>query len=339
MEHKKFTPKEVADIKTWGETHISAILNYFGIKVNDRGKYLTGCCPIPYHPGDASNPKAFVWSFDKGNWHCYSHGCQSDTSSDIIGLVQSMKEMAFPIAIKFLYELKNGELQNAPEVIPTQSKDSTINTHIDIAKLKILMADKYFKGRGIREDVLQKHHVGYWQKVGTFMDRRAIVPVFDIESNLVGFTGRTLLNKDELNSTGMAKWVHGRDFVTRKAGTFNKQSVLYNLNHAKDVIQRTGKVYMVEGPIDVWKMQMAGIFNVVATLGLGLSIEQINLLVALSVQDVVICYDNDEHDAGLNAAHRIRDSIGEHFDVVIKIPENGKDYGEMTVAEVLGALL
>ena len=69
----------------------------------------------------------------------------------------------------------------------------------------------------------------------------------------------------ELASSNQAKWMHGRDFVTRKAGLFNKSSILYNLINCKQEVIRSHKVYIVEGPIDVWKMEQAGINNVVAT--------------------------------------------------------------------------
>lgn len=333
-EHKKFSKEEVDDIKRWAHSHIISIFNFLQIKFTDSGKYLTAKCPIPYHGGDGNNPKAFVWSFDKTNWRCYTHQCQEDTGSDIVGLVMALKEMAFPQAVNFLYELKNGILKNIPEeqTIKREHQEA-INTPIDINKLKILMSDIYFYKRGISPEILKKHKVGYWQKMGTFMDRRAIVPVFDANNNLVGFSGRIVDDNTE-----QAKWVHGRDFVTRKAGTFNKSSVLYNLNNCIDTVKQTKKVYIVEGPIDLWKLEMAGIKNVVATLGLGLTFEQQKLLISLGVETIVICYDNDENHAGQNAANRIMEQVNTLFSVIIKIPQE-KDFGEMSISEIIGQLL
>ncbi len=336
QEYKKFTKDEIQEIKNWANSHIIAIFQHFNVNFSDVGKYLKGKCPVPYHGGNGDNPMAFVWSFGKNSWRCYTHMCQEDTSSDAVGFVMSMKEIAFPQAIVYLHNLKNGELQACPEVARNRSNGSTDNGNapVDKAKLDILMEDTYFIGRGISKDVLAKHKVGYWQKTGTFMDRRAIVPVFDALNNLVGFTGR-ITNKDE----EAAKWVHGKDFVTRKAGTFNKTSVLYNLNNCIDVVKHTKKVFIVEGPIDVWKLEMAGITNVVATLGLGLSFEQQKLLISLGVEVIVICYDNDENHAGSQASQRILEQVGSIFKVELKLPANSKDYGEMNVQEILEALL
>jgi len=342
-EYKTYTKDEINEIKRWGRSHITAVLKQLGIEYFDGGRYLKARCQIPYHPGDADNTGAWVWSCDQGVWRCYSHGCHEDTSTDVVGLVQAMREMAFPQALRYIDELRNGELKDMPaDRGSTAVKVERDNVIVDPEKLTLLMEDIYFCGRGISTEILRKHKVGYWQRTGTFMDRRAVVPVYDALNNVVGFTGRVLLNDEELASTDQAKWVHGRDFVTRKAGLFNKGSVLYNLNNCKDNLKQTKKVFIVEGPIDVWKLQMAGIYNVVATLGLGLSFEQQQLLISLGVETVILCYDNDSEskaNAGLNACERIKEQIQGHFTVSIKQPPAGKDYGALTVGEILETLL
>jgi DNA primase len=334
---KEFTSTDINEIKRWANKHISAILRALGIRYLDRGRYITGCCPIPYHAGDGDNPRAWVWAYDQEKWRCYSHSCQEETGSDVIGLVMAMKEVAFPIAIKILQELKDTDLKDVPaeeraERILQKAEDNKL---VPKDNLKILHPDTYFRGRGISEEVLAKHKVGYWQKTGTFMDRRAVVPIFDYDNNLVGFTGRVIIDEEERAQSDLAKWVHGRDFVTRKAGLFRKTSILYNLNNCKQAVLRTHKVYLVEGPIDLWKMEMAGVNNVVATLGLSISFEQIQLLVRAGVSDVVICYDND--DAGNEAAEKVKAQLDEHFEVSIKHPTD-KDFGEMSTADILETL-
>jgi len=329
---KNFSKEEISDIKDWAHNHIGAILRHYGIKYTDRGRYYTACCPVPCHPGDADNPRAFAWAFDNKSWHCYSHQCQQDTSSDIIGLVMALEEVAFPIAIIKLHELRNGALRDAPSSRTPVNSRTTENIRLDKDKLNLLKEDNYFSSRGISSDILSKHQVGYWQKTGTFMDRRAIVPVFDASNNLVGYTGRLIIEDTE-----QAKWVHGKDFVTRKAGTFNKTSLLYNLNNCQEAIKSSRTVYIVEGPIDVWKLQMASIYNVVATLGLGLSFQQQELLVTLGVENIVFCYDNDV--AGQGAIDRAKEQFATLFKVSRKLPPPGKDFGDLQVHEIVEILL
>ncbi len=335
MSEKEFSGNDINSIKGWANKHVLAILRHLGIQVSDTGRYLKSCCPVPYHPGDGNNSGAWVWAYDQQKWRCYTHSCQEETGSDIIGLVMAMKEMAFPHAIKYLRELKDSDLQDLPpEATPEKvAQKVEENRHIDKHKLSILMPDTYFRGRGISENILAKHRVGYWQKTATFMDRRAVVPVFDVNNNLVGFTGRVIMSDEELGSSDHAKWVHGRDFVTRKAGTFKKTSILYNLNNCKDSVTRSSRIYIVEGPIDVWKMEQAGISNVVATLGLSISFEQIQLLVRFGVKDVVLCYDND--DAGDLASKRVKEQIKDYFNVIIKQPKDAHDFGEMNTQQIL----
>jgi DNA primase len=251
----------------------------------------------------------------------------------------AMFEVPFPQALRFLKNLKDGDLKNLPKVsydIDNRKQICQANFKIDKEKLNILMPDKYFsETRGIPSNIIQKHKVGYWQKTGTFMDRRAIVPIFDIDNELVGFSGRiTVDNQDQ------SKWVHGKDFVTRKAGVFNKAGVLYNLNNCKNSVSQTKKIFIVEGPIDVWKLEIAGIYNVVATLGLGISFEQQRLLVSLGVETIVICYDNDrETHAGQRAAERIKEQLSGMFKIEIKLPKDSKDYGDMSTHDILENLL
>jgi len=100
---------------------------------------------------------------------------------------------------------------------------------------------------------------------------------------------------------------------------------------------RSGKVYIVEGPVDVWKMEMAGVNNVVATLGVSISFEQIQLLVRLGVREVVLCYDND--GAGTTGIEKVREQIKDHFVVTVRQPSENKDFGEMTTHDILETLL
>ena len=96
------------------------------------------------------------------------------------------------------------------EKVQQREKD---NKYIDKAKLKILRPDIYFCGRGIKEHILAKHNVGYWQKTGTFMDRRAIVAIYDVNNKLVGFSGRVIISEEERKNTTHAKWMHGSNVV------------------------------------------------------------------------------------------------------------------------------
>jgi len=321
-------------VKEWAETNIICVLNALSIEYVDRGKSLTGCCPVPYHKGDATNKTAFNWSIEKNMWACWTHRCHEDTYPNIFGLVMSMKELSFPAALHYLNDLMlNPNTISIPRAISSNKKQYNIsqeNTPINKSKLDLLYPDTYFTlDRGISEDIIKKHRVGYWQKSGSIMHKRAIVPVFDEQNELVGFSGRDI--------TGLShqKWIHAKDFVHYSNEVFTKSSILYNLNNIKKLCPRPTSLIIVEGPIDLWKLEMAGIQNVVATLGLGLSFVQVSKLVELGINKLTICYDNDKKTkAGEKAAISIQNNLADIFTIEIKIPELNKDFGEMDVDEI-----
>lgn len=328
----KFSREEIDEIKRWAEDNITTVFSSLEFYPDDKGRYLTSCCPMSFHPGDANNNKAFVWSTDKGSWACFTHQCNNVTRGDIIGFVQAFKECSFYNAINILFDIKsNTPIINIKKCRQIHKKSTVL---LDKNKLKILMPDRYFIYRGIDSAILKRHSVGYWQKTGTFMDKRAIVPIFDSNNNLVGFSGRTILPDEEYEALNYSKWIHALDFVSFKTEIFDKSNHLYALNLNKDYIKEAKLVYIVEGPMDLWRLEMAGIKNVVATLGINLSPAQLNLLVGLNIEKIVICYDNDKNKAGFNAAVKIKNQLEGLIDVVIKCPIGFKDYGEMSIEEI-----
>lgn len=325
----------IPELKDWANQHILEICHNLGFLPTDRGRYLTSCCPAPYHAGDANNDRAFVWSYDKQSWHCYTHHCEETTGYDIIGLVQMLKECSLGHALHILEEFKEKGFDPTIKVI-TKSIIGVKTYPINKEKLKILMPDEYFLKRGIDNTILKKHQVGYWQREGTFMNKRAIVPIFDDESNLVGYSGRTLLDETQIEAQKLSKWVHAKDFISDKMGHLDKSGILYNLNNCKGKIKESKTVYIVEGPVDCWKLEMSGIENVVATLGIYFTPAQIALLIKYNVENVVICYDNDANHAGQEAALRVKEQLNPFFHVIIKHPDK-KDYGEMSIEDIKNA--
>lgn len=327
--------KELEALKIWGEDNITIVLSALNVDFVDKGKYLIGTCPSPFHPGDANNKTAFSWSTVLNKWGCWTHFCHRETSTNIFGLIMAVQELNFGASLYWLRELKNSpDLHTQKTVVRSKATSQLfINSKINECKLSLLYDDFYFQERGITKEVLVKHKVGYWQKNGSFMDKRAIVPIFDEDSNLIGFSGRDV--------TGLSdkKWVHGKDFVSYSEETLHKSNIVYNFDNVIKLNPLPKEIFIVEGPMDCWKLEMAGINNVVATLGLGLNLTQVNKLVNAGIEKMTICYDNDEHNAGLLAAQTIENSFSEFFQIEIKIPKTAKDYGEMNIEEICKELI
>jgi DNA primase len=155
-----------------------------------------------------------------------------------------------------------------------------------------------------------------------FYDRfrgRIMFPIRDVHGEVVGFTGRILVEKE--NSGG--KYVN-----TPQTIVYDKSRVIFGLEKAKQEIKTKDLVVIVEGQMDAIACHQAGMKNVVASSGTALTEEQIKLLQRYS-KNINMAFDVD--DAGQNAAKRGIDlAIEAGMRVrVIRVPEGkGKDPDE-----------
>jgi len=148
---------------------------------------------------------------------------------------------------------------------------------------------------------------------------RIMFPIWDVHGNVVGFTGRQLIE----NSEAGGKYVN-----TPQTSVYDKSRVIYGLNFAKTSIRSQDLTVLVEGQMDVIACHEAGMKNVVAASGTALTTEQVRLLKRYSA-NVAMAFDADS--AGQEAARRgIGTAIEEGLNVkVIRLPEGaGKDADE-----------
>src|SRR5207247_1744150 len=154
------------------------------------------------------------------------------------------------------------------------------------------------KGLGVRDEVLLE--AGLTRKKeedGSVVPRfrgRLLFPIHDLRGRVVGFGGRIL-------GEGEPKYLNSPD-----TPIFHKGKLLYNLHVAKHAIRKAERAILVEGYFDVLRLSLAGIEEVVAPLGTGLTPEQAQL-VKRHVTQVILLYDAD--DAGLRATFRAGDEL------------------------------
>ena len=156
-------------------------------------------------------------------------------------------------------------------------------------------ARDYLRKREISEDTVRGYYLGYapegWntlfnymtknnkhsplllEKAGLiikknglagFYDRfrdRIIFPIFDVNSQVIGFGGRVM-------DDSLPKYLNSPETVV-----FNKSRSLYGLNAAKSECRITETVYIVEGYFDLLALHQHGIKNCVATLGTAITPE------------------------------------------------------------------
>jgi len=152
-----------------------------------------------------------------------------------------------------------------------------------------------------------------------FYDRfrgRIMFPIWDAHGNIVGFTGRILV---ETEKSG------GKYVNTPQTLVFDKSRILYGLNKAKTEIKNKDITALVEGQMDVIACHQAGMKNVVASSGTALTFEQVKLLKRYA-NNIAIAFDADA--AGQNAAKRGIDvALEQGMNIkIIQIPVGcGKD--------------
>lgn len=148
---------------------------------------------------------------------------------------------------------------------------------------------------------------------------RIMFPIWDVQGDVVGFTGRILV---ETEMSG------GKYVNTPQTPVFDKSRIVFALNKSRQAIKQAGYSVLVEGQMDVIACHQAGIHNVVASSGTALTEEQVKMLERYA-KTIRMAFDADE--AGQNAAKRGIDiALEAGLEVkIIQIPEGaGKDPDE-----------
>jgi 5S rRNA maturation endonuclease (ribonuclease M5) len=189
---------------------------------------------------------------------------------------------------------------------------------------KMVPEHEYWIDRGVSLDTVRMFKGGVI-KEGRMKDRY-VFPVFNHKEELIGASGRDLIN-DPRNKK-RPKWKH----------VGNKSEWKYPLFFNYKIIKEKNEAILVESIGDMLSLWDAGVKNTIVTFGLDASAAIINFLLRYDTEKICVSLNNDADNnfAGNEAAKKLQKKLRKYFDeeqVNVKLPTQN-DFGEMTREQI-----
>lgn len=294
------------------------------VKLEKRGRNYVGLCP--FH--NEKTP-SFSVSPDKQICHCF--GCKK--GGNVFQFLMEIEDVNFSEAVKQLGEPLGVNIKSEESRID-ESDMTLIKMHEYLTDLyhHVLLhtnegesALKYLLDRGFSTEIIKKEKIGITPNMRDFtknalLDRnfsmesayqaglisrneehfsyydrfvsRIMIPIKNHQNYIVGYTARTLDGSEP-------KYLN-----TPETPIFQKRELLFNLSDARKFIRKQDEVILMEGHLDVIKVKMTQVQNIVGLMGTALSSENINLIKRLA-SNVTLMFDSD------NAGRKASISVGE----------------------------
>jgi DNA primase len=284
------------------------------------GRNFTGLCP--FH--NEKTPSFHV-SPERQTWHCFG-GCA--TGGDIFTFVMRRDNVDFREALRTLADRAGVRLgsfkpeQDEKHARLIEANEAAAAYYNNLLGTKAgSNASAYLASRGLDSETIEVFQLGYapeaWEGLKSHLSERGfsdaellqagllveserggydrfrnrlMFPIRDDRGRVVGFGGRALADEEG------AKYIN-----TPQTDLFDKSSILYALDRAKDTIRRDQEAIVVEGYMDVIAAHQHGIRNAVASMGTALTEKQMRALDRLKCR-VLLALDADA--AGIEATLR-----------------------------------
>ncbi|MCH1555389.1 MAG: DNA primase, partial [Pseudomonadales bacterium] len=293
------------------------------VTLKKTGQNYSGLCP--FHQ---EKSPSFSVSQEKQFYYCF--GCQASGSA--IKFLMEFDRMDFVTAIETLAGRLGMDVPNE------QSTDDRASSRKRKQTLDVLTEAKdfykqqlrshpqrqravdYLKNRGLTGQIANRFEIGFappgwqnllalfsedltqiqpWVDAGLMIENldedkrydrfrdRIVFPIRDLRGRTIGFGGRVI-------GDGKPKYLNSPETTV-----FHKGRELYGLYEARRSQQKSARLLVVEGYMDVVALAQHGIEYAVATLGTSTSDDHIQRMYR-QVSEIVFCFDGD--GAGLRAA-------------------------------------
>lgn len=294
------------------------------VSLQKSGRNYRALCP--FHA--EKNPSFFVFP-DRQSWHCFG-ACNA--GGDIFSFVMRKEGVDFAEALKLLAHKagvslttfsdndKKGGRSEAEKIF--RINEAAAAYYHDLLNTPAgEPARNYLKQRGLSPETikgfqlglspdgwetLKKHLLNQGYSEGDLLaagllveqednrthDRfrnRLMFPIRNIDGKLVGFGARAL-------DDSMPKYLNSPQTIV-----FDKSSILYGIDRAKQAIRQSNQAIIVEGYMDVIIAHQYGWQNVVASMGTSITEKQLATIKSLT-RNLVIALDPDT--AGTEAIFR-----------------------------------
>ncbi|QVK20266.1 DNA primase [Mycoplasmatota bacterium] len=333
----QISPNEIENVLA-NASIVDIISEY--IDLEKKGKNYIGLCP--FH--NDSNPSMSV-SEEKKIYKCFSCGA----GGNVIKFVQDYENITFIEALKKVSDKVGINLNiNFNKYTNKYTKYFDINEQTTKLYELYLLNTKHGKSaltylydRGLSVDTIKQFRIGLAPSESDLLHRtlleknietldminlglirkrndkyydlfrdRIIFPIWNEDSKIVGFSGRT-------NSVEGPKYVNSPE-----SHIFRKSEILYNYHNAKNEVRRSNRIILFEGFMDVIAAYNAGLKEGVAIMGTAFTKKHVELIRKLT-KNIIICFDGDS--AGLDAAYSTLKYLSNDFNVKILIIPEGLD--------------
>ena len=323
--HNNLSYEEIISIQRKVDI-VDVIKDY--VTLTQKGKNYWGICP--FH--DDHSPSMSV-SPDKQIYKCFVCGNSGNVFNFVmeyekISFIQAVSKIAQKVGISINVETNKNKIINNSDkrlfdIYEIAYKFYQDNLNTAYGK----DAKKYLTERKINDNIIKDFNIGLslndselcsiLKKKGYTEDEiiesgiaikssnniydiyknRIMFPLYDLEGRVNGFSGRIYTKSDE------SKYIN-----TKETKIFKKGELLYNYHIAKPFARKEKNIIIVEGFMDVIRLNSIGIKNVVATMGTAVTKYQASLIQKLA-PTITLMFDGDE--AGNKATINYLDNFGD----------------------------